>query len=262
MATYKKRGNKIRKPKVTVEADAQNINYDGESTTEEVFDTLNQTANKSEQWLEKNQKLVVSVFGIALVIGLVFMLFNRFVQAPKEINAADDLAYAKQAFFNAEQATNAKDSLYQIALDGADGKYGLLDIVNKYGNTKAGNMATYMAGMAYSNLEDYKNAVDYLNKFSSDDIMLSTLAKGKIGDAFADINQPKDAYTYYKEVATSNKNDLTTPLYLFKAANVALELGNYNEALTFFTKIKNEYPKSDEAKEIDLYINRAKFASK
>jgi tetratricopeptide (TPR) repeat protein len=262
MATYKKRGGKVRTPKITDAEDAQNINYTGESTTQEVFDTLDETANRSEQWLEKNQKPVIYIIGTIILAVVAFMLFNKLVKGPKELTAANELAYSKATYFEANKATSNIDSLYNIALNGTDGKYGLVDIAKKYSSTKAGNMANYMAGMSFLKLNKYQEAIGHLSKFSSKDQSLAPLAKGNIGDAFADINQPKDALNYYKQAANIVDNSFFTPMYLFKAGNTALELGQFKEALKLFERIENSYPKSDEAKTITIYINRAKYASK
>jgi len=259
MATYKKRGNKIRTKKVD---DLDKIEFDGESTTQEVFDALDETASRSEKWLEKNQKYLYTVLGVILIGTLAYLAFNKFIQEPKEVKAANELAYSKSFFDEAENANISIDSLYTLALEGVDGKYGLLDIADKYSSTKAGNLAKYMAGISYLKMSDYKNAIDMLGKFSSEDQMLAPIAKGAMGDAFADIDQPNDAFDYYKKAANLRDNEFTTPLYLFKAANTALEIGKFDEAEKMFTRIKNEYSKSEEAKEIDLYINRAKHASR
>ena len=49
-------------------------------------------------------------------------------------------------------------------------------------------------------------------------------------------------------------------MYLFKAGNLAMDLGNYKKAEELFSKIKEEYPKSDEGLKINIYINRAQLA--
>lgn len=51
MATYKKRGYKPKKEKVTQEV--EETFDETQSTTAEVFNTLDETANKSEEWIEK-----------------------------------------------------------------------------------------------------------------------------------------------------------------------------------------------------------------
>lgn len=264
MATYKKRGSKVRIPKDKNRGGEylEDIQFDGESTTQEVFDSLDETASKSEEWIEKNQKIIYTILGLFLFSLLAYLAYTKFVSEPKEVKAANHLAYSKAAFNTAELATVNIDSLYNMALNGADNQFGLLEVANKYSGTKAGNLAKYMAGMSYLKTFDYKNAINMLGKFSSDDEILGPLAKGKMGDAFADINQPEDAYSYYKQAADMKSNNFTAPLYLFKAANTALELGKFDEALSMFQKIKNSYPNAEEAKGIDTFINRAQNASK
>jgi tetratricopeptide (TPR) repeat protein len=263
MATYKKRGNKVRNSKVKDDGSyLEDVKFDGESTTQEVFDSLDETASRSEQWLEKNAKMVYTVLGVLLIGMLAFLAYNKFVKEPKEVKAANYLAYSKSAFNEAENAAKNIDSLYNIALNGVNNNYGLLEVASKFSGTKAGNLANYMAGMSYLKMNEYDKAVEFLSKFSSEDEILDPMAKGKIGDAFADINQLEDALTYYTKAATVRNNSLTTPLYLFKAANTALDLGKFDQALKMFIQIQTDYPKSDEAKDIQMYINRAKYATK
>ncbi len=254
MATYKKRGNKVKK--------SEQVKLEDQSTTAEVFNTLDETASRSEKWVEKNQKIIFGgLIAIAVVI-LGYLAYNSYVVEPKEIEAADELAYPKRYFEQAQNTTVAVDSLYNLSLNGADGKYGLIDIVDNYGSTKAGNLAKYMSGIAYLKTGDYENAIKYLNDFSSDDEILGALALGNIGDAFTEINQPKDALKYYVDAANYKDNNFTSPLFLFKAGNTAMALEKFDKAEDYFTKIKNDYSKSDEARNINIYIQRAQFAKK
>ena len=46
---------------------------------------------------------------------------------------------------------NLKIHLYNLALNGGEGKYGFIDIIDNYGSTDAGNLANYYAGMAFLN---------------------------------------------------------------------------------------------------------------
>ena len=122
-------------------------------------------------------------------------------------------------------------------------------------------IANYYAGMAYLNLKDYQNAITYLSAFSSDDKMLSPIAKGGIGDAFVQLNQKEDALDYYTKAANMSTNAFTTSMYLFKAGNIALDLGQNSKALDFFKRIKEEFPSSTEAANIDAFIGKAEAAS-
>ena len=250
MATYNKRGYK---PKTKVEKE-QNIEEG--STTAEVFNTLDETASKTEAFVEKNQKYIFVIIGIVAVVVLGSLGYKEFIAKPKQINAMNDMFQAQKYF---EDAVNGveKDSLYNLALNGGEGKYGMLDIVNEYGGTPAANLANYYAGTAYLRLKDYKNAVAYLSEFNSDDEILAPLAKGNIGDAFVQLNQSEDALSYYEQAAEMRDNEYTTPMYLYKAGAIALDLGQAKKALGYFERIKEDYPNATEASNIDVFIGKA-----
>jgi len=254
MATYKKSGNKEKgtaRTKRTIEES---------STTAEVFDTLDETASRSETWVIKNQKNIFIVLGLTVAAILAFMAFEKFVNAPNEKIAADELAFPKKHFQQAMASSVAADSIFSLGLEGTDGKYGFIDIADQYSNTNAGNMANYYAGISYLKMKNYTEAISYLEKFSSEDEALGPIAKGAIGDAFADLNQLEDALEYYEKAANLKENSFTTPLFLFKAANTALDLGKNDKALALFEKIQINYPNSTEAKNIEVYISKAKYA--
>ena len=107
------------------------------------------------------------------------------------------------------------------------------------------------------NTGKYTEAIDYLSKFKSDDIVLGALAKGAIGDAYSQKNQPKEALENYLKAAESNKNDFTTPRFLLKAGKTALTLGNKSDALKYFTDIKENYEATPEAASVDVLIGLA-----
>ena len=53
----------------------------------------------------------------------------------------------------------------------------------------------------------------------------------------------------------------TTTMYLFKAGNIALHLGDNTKALQYFKRIKDEFASSTEAANIDAFIGKAEAAS-
>lgn len=253
MATYKKRGAKPKHAKTSIEDN---------STTAEVFNTLDETASRSEQWVIKNQKGIFIFLGLVVAYIIGYMGYQKYIQEPNEKEAANELAFPKVYFEDASTNTVAADSLYTLALNGADGKYGFLDISEEYSGTKAGNLANYYAGISHLKLKNYSEAVNYLDNFESEDELLGAIAKGSIGDAFADLGQPEDAFDYYMAAAKLRNNNFTTPLYLFKAGNTAMELGNFSKAKGIFETIKKDHPNATEANDIDIYINKATYAAK
>jgi len=251
MATYKKRGGK---PRTKAEKD---LNIEDGSTTAEVFNTLDEGASKTEAWVEKNQKFILGFIGAVAVCVLGYLAFQEFIQKPKEIEATNEMFQAQTYFEEALTAT-AKDSLFGLALNGGEGKYGFLDIIDNYGGTNAGNLSKYYAGMSYLNTNNYKEAINYLDDFSSDDAVIGPLAKGAIGDAFVQLGQEDKALSYYETAATMSANEFTAPRFLLKAGITAMNIGNSSIAIKHFTEITEKYPKSEEAVRAEANIGRAK----
>lgn len=260
MATYKKRGHK---PKVKETKDlVDELEGAEDSATAEVFATLDDRANKTEEWVEKNQKAILGVILGILVLVLLYLAYTKFISEPSEVEAANELTLAQESFTTALETTNTavKDSLYMVALEGKNGKYGLAEIASNYGSTKAGNLANYYAGMSYLAINKYGEAISHLQDFSADDMILAPLAKGAIGDAFMQLGQPEDALGEYEKALQLNTNEFTTPRFLFKAGVTALDAGSYDKAIKYLTRIKDEFSTSEYSSQVDLYLGRAQAA--
>jgi tetratricopeptide (TPR) repeat protein len=256
MATYSKRGYKTpkeRAEKDTVEGTSVD---EKDSTTAGVFTTLDETASKTEAFVAKNQNYIIGIVGAVALVTIGYLAYQKFIAEPKQLEAADEMFVAQQNF---QQATDgvASDSLYKLSLNGSEGKFGFIKIADEYSGTDAGNLANYYAGMAYLNTGKYTEAIDYLSEFKSEDVVLSSLAIGAIGDAYAENNQPEDALKNYSKAAETNKNDFTTPRFLLKAGKTALALGKKEDALKYFTTIKDNYDASPEAASVDVLIGLA-----
>lgn len=253
MATYKKK----YKPEGKKEA---NQIDESEFETAGVLNTLDQTASKSEQWIEQNSKPLFLTLVTIVVAVLAYLVYNKYIVEPNEQEASNEIAFPRKHFDQAAIASTGIDSLLNLGLEGADGKYGFLNIAEKYSGTNAGNSANYYAGISYLQMKEYDKAIEYLNKFESNDEMLGPISLGAIGDAFADIKQLEDALDYYEKAATKKNNEFTSPLFLFKAGQTAMELKKYDKAEALYTKISESYSKSDQGKDIEKYIAAAKYA--
>lgn len=259
MATYKKNNNRPNRNRQVENLDEeQEQQLHTESTTAEVFDALDLGASKSEDFVRNNQRTIIGVLiGIA-VIGLGYLLYQQFVKAPNEQKAANEFFFAQQFFDEAMQATNAKerDSLFKVSINGGGGKYGYKQIAENYSGTKAANLAQYGMGMAYMRLADYNNAITHLKAFDADDDVLGAFAYGNIGDAYLQQKNNAEALNYYKKAFEHSNNDFITPLYLKKAGIVATLSGKKEDALKYYERIKDEFPASEEARTIDIFIGK------
>ncbi len=257
MATYNKRGYRTPKEKLDDAYLEENINVDEkDSTTAGVFSSLDETANKTEAWVEKNQKLIFSIVGVIALLTVGYLLYQRFIVEPREDEAANAMFVAQQNFQQAADGTKS-DSLYTLSLNGSEGQFGFVDIADKYSGTDSGNLANYYAGIAYLNTGKYAEAISSLDKFSSDDMVLGTLAIGAKGDAYSQQNKMKEALDQYEKAASNAKNEFTSPMFLLKAAKTALALGNKETAIKHLNDIKDNYAASPEAQNVDALIGLA-----
>jgi len=251
MATYKKRGYK---PKT--KADKEKELEDG-SATAEVFKTLDEGASKTEAWIEKNQKIIFGFVSVIALCVLGYLLYQKYYQEPRQLEASNEMFQAQSFYTDALNATIGQDSLYNLALNGRGGKYGFIDIADKYSGTAAGNQANYYAGMAYLSTKKYQDAINHLDKYKGSDEMTGPLAKGAIGDAFAQLNQLDEALKYYEAAASLRSNDVTTPRFLLKAGITALNLNKAAVALKHFNAITENYSESTEAVKAKTYKGQA-----
>ena len=256
MATYSKRGYKAPKEKEVKDTVEDVIIDEKDSATAGVFSKLDETASKTEDFVARNQNFIIGIVGAVALVTIGYLVYQKFIAEPKQNEAAEEMFVAQQNFQKATDGV-ASDSLYKLSLNGSEGKFGFLKIADQYSGTDAGNLANYYAGMAYLNIGKYDEAIQYLGKFKSEDIVLSALAKGAIGDAYSQKNQPKEALENYIKAIEASKNDFTTPRFLLKAGKTALATGNKEEALKYFNDIKDNYDASPEAASVDGLIGLA-----
>ena len=249
MATYKKKGSK-----------SKNKGFDSsskESTTAEVFETLDVSASRTERIVAKYQNYIIGFVAIAIITVLGYLGYENLILQPKSEEANNELFTAQNYFNQALSNEEKSDSLFLLSLNGGEGKYGFLDIIKNYSGTDAANLSLYSAGMAYYNLNDFEKSINYLQKFNSDDEILNALALGVIGDSFAELNQLDDALDSYKSAINSTENQFTTPKFLLKAGNISYLLGKKPDALKFYERIKKDYSKSPESNLIDIQIGKS-----
>ncbi len=216
-------------------------------------ETIEQTLSKTEQYIENNQKmLTIIIVGILIIIGG-YLAYMKLYLKPLETEAISQMFAAEQYF--------EKDS-FQLAIDGDGNMPGFIDIIDEYGSTKAGNLSNYYAGICYLRLGQYDDAIEYLESFSSDDIMLSAVSIGAIGDAYMEKGETQTAVEKYLNAAKTNPNEFSTPIFLMKAGRAYEILGDYKNALVQYQAIEKDYNQSSEGRTIEKYIIQAKLKAK
>jgi tetratricopeptide (TPR) repeat protein len=217
--------------------------------TEDNIIAVEDALSKSEVFIEKNQQLLTIVIGTIIVLILLFFGARRFYIEPREASAQEMVFKAQQYF--------AQDSL-RLALEG-DGNYpGFLEIISDYRWTKTARLSNYYAGIIFLKQGEYEDAVRHLKRFRSRDILVQNKAHAAIGDAHLGLGNPSKAASYYMKAAKSNVNDFTTPIYLMKAAQTYESMGQWKKALNIYERIQREHFQTQEGRDIEKYIARAK----
>jgi tetratricopeptide (TPR) repeat protein len=207
---------------------------------------------RTEQFLESNQKLIAIVIGSIVVVVVGYLGLNKFYLEPRSITAQDQM-FAAQNYFE-------KDS-FNLALNGDGSNLGFLDIIDDYGSTTAGNLAKYYAGISYLHMGKYDNAIEYLKKFSTDDVLLGPVSVGAQGDAQLELGKTEKALELYTKAYKMSDNQMTAPVYMLKAGELLESTNKGAEALKIYETLKQKFPESNEGRNIDKYIARAKLKS-
>ena len=216
--------------------------------TDQQLANVEQAFSKTEQFIETNQKKITYVVGAVVAVIALYFGYQNMYLAPLEEAAQTEMFMAELYF--------QKDS-FALALNGDEQYEGFLSIADDYGLTKAGNLANYYAGLCYLNLGEFENAIDYFSDFSSDDIILSSLALGCIGDCYAELDDIDTALDFYKKASKNSDNGFTTPRYLMKQARILESQEDFDAANDLYVKIKENYTESIEAQNIEKYISRS-----
>ncbi len=223
-------------------------NKNAASKNDANMENVSEALSRSEQFIEKNQKLLLILLVAIVVVAGAIVLFKNNYLAPKNLEAAEMMFKGEQYF--------AADS-FALALNGDDDEYiGFESIISQYGITKSAKLAKGYAGLCYKGLGDYENAIKYLSAAPKKDIMVGPAFEGAIGDCYVALGDNDKAASCFMKAA-GMKNDVLAPMYLMKAARVYEADGKYGKALAAYQTIKKSYPLSQEGTEVDKYIARA-----
>ena len=207
-----------------------------------------EAVSKTEEFFQKNGKIIYGCVAAVLLIALAILAYNRFILQPAKEKAQAEMFKAEQKFAQGD---------YELALRGDDNNPGFTEIIDKYG-VKGGKAVYLYAGGCALQLGEFENAIGYFKKYKGDDKILLSRAQAGIGDAYVGLGDYKSALAAYEKAAATADN-LFAAEYLLKAGQAAEELGDKEKALACYKKVKDQYPQAVEAMDIDKYITRIEF---
>jgi predicted negative regulator of RcsB-dependent stress response len=211
------------------------------STEEKVVDS-------ARDFWGKNNKTITYVLAALVVVVGGYFAYTKFFKGPQEAKAAEAIWKAEDYF---------RQDSFNLALNGDGMNGGFLKAIKNHGGTKAGNLAKFYAGACYLQMGDFNNAIKYLKDFSTSQVEVELRATGLLGDAYSELGKKQEAIDYYKKAGTLfDKDDVNSPEYLFRAAMLSQELNKNKEAIELLHMIKDKYPNSQRAFEVDKHLGK------
>ena len=206
-------------------------------------DTNIESLSKAESFIAKNGKNI-AIGVVAAVVIVVGILILNAISDKKDLKANEAFTFIEQeALSMGDSLTNAV-SLENLEL-----------YLDEYGRHAAG-IATFDAGVAAYTAKDYNKAIEYFSEDKSDDATFNARALACIGDCYAQLGNYEKAYDNYVLAVEEVDNEFASE-YAFRAGLAAEKLGKNAEALAMYEIIKNKYPATPRAMEIEKYISRA-----
>jgi len=191
---------------------------------------------------EQHKKTISTVVTVVAVAVIGYFGYTQWYKAPNEEKASAALAMP-QLYFQVDSVN--------LALNGDGKNQGFSKLEKKYSGTAAGNLAHYYAGACYLKMGDFKNAIKSLKDFDGKGTVLADQANGLLGIAYMESGDKGKAIEYFKKATANADDQLITPLYLYHLGVAYQADGKANEAKEAFKKIRDEYPRSLYAREMD-----------
>lgn len=212
--------------------------------------SANNVMNRTEAFITSQKKRIIIAAAAVIAVIAGVLLYSNFVSQPREEKAATAIAKGQEYFAQGD---------FQKALNGDGAGFpGFLSIAKQYGSTKSGNLSNLYAGISFAHLGKAAEALKYLEEYdTAGDAMIEAEAIGAMGDCYATLKQPDKAVEYFKKAAETADNNSLSPVFLVKAGEILESQKKFDEAVSLYQKVKDEYLQSAMQQDIDKYIERA-----
>ena len=213
-------------------------------------DGLQTAVVEGEAFFEQHRTAIIAGL-VALVVIIAAVVGWRAYQANRSEQAQQLLG----AVLNDYQAGN-----WQAALDGADGKPGLLEIADTYGSTPTGEQATFLAADALFQLGKTDEALARYEAYDGDGLFEASALAGRAaiteakGDAAA-------AAGLYDQAAAADPTLASAPGYLLDAARAHAAANQADEATASLQAILDDYADAPEAQTAQVELGRMTAAA-
>ncbi len=200
-------------------------------------------ADKIKRWLNGQNKALTFGVGAVLLLFIGFICYTKFYKEPKEKEGIAAI-YKVQDLFDVDS--------FRLVLKDAP------KLAERFSGTKAGELATYMAGASYLYTGDFKNAIKYLEAVDFKDHVMKVQIIGLLGDAYVENKDLDAGLKQYLKAGKAAKTDFAAVMWYKKAGRIYEKKNEWKKALELYEIIKKEHAEDDGAQEIEKYIERAR----
>ncbi|MEN9699616.1 MAG: hypothetical protein RLZZ301_814 [Bacteroidota bacterium] len=189
----------------------------------------------------KNFKLGTYVVGALIAAVILYFSYRQFIWGPANEKSNDGWWVALN--YITKDSTDQAIKVLVPFVKNNDGKTG-------------GEIGQYLLATQYMKKGKFAAALEQLQGVDLSDTYVSVMTVGLQGDCYSEKNKFEDALSKYKSAIDMDDNDFTCPMYLMKAGRVAEKLNKKEEAITYYQRIKDDYPNEASSLTIDRYIAR------
>jgi tetratricopeptide (TPR) repeat protein len=201
---------------------------------------------KALEFYDKYKRYIAwGIAGIALVVIAIVIYTNNRRNADQR--AATALGQIIQIYDRGD---------YRLALNGIPEQnvVGLQRIVDNYGGTASGELATFYAANCYFYLGDYDKALKYYKEFDAPGKILESAAKAGIAGCYEAKKDFRTAAEYFLKAVAVDPHGTRAAEYMLNAALDYKQAGEKEKAIELFRKLKHDYPRAREARRVDFYL--------
>ena len=201
-------------------------------------------------YIEENRTKAYAIFG-GIILIVASGLYYSYNQSAKNTLATSEMARAVGRYEAGE---------YAMALDGDITFRGLLEIAEEYGSTDAGNLARFYAADALFKEGDLDRALTMFQDFRKDANYLGASALAGEASIRETQGEFKQAADLYLRSANLFSSDNVAPGYLLNAGRAFEKADDLQAARRVYAQLKEEYPDTPQARDIEFYIGRVTAA--
>ncbi|MCO6359089.1 tetratricopeptide repeat protein [Roseivirga pacifica] len=180
-----------------------------------------------------------AIVGLVVLVGASVIFFLNFRNDQRNEDAQNEIFQAQYYY--------EKDSL-EFALDGDGRNLGFLQIIDIYGGTEVANLAHYYAGASYLKMRNYQEAVNYLEDFSTSEVIVQARAQKLLGDAYMELGNYSTAGDTYTKAANTVDDQYFSPGYLLSASLAYEKASDFDNAIEACETVIEKYKQAAEIK--------------